>query len=105
MAKERSRAVDYLVYLAVRVVVCVLQVLSYEAAVGLAGLLAWLAYRVDRRHRLVADDNLQNAFPALQDGRERERLVWAVYRHFCTLLVVIVHLPRRMRASTWKGHV
>jgi KDO2-lipid IV(A) lauroyltransferase len=105
MAKERSKGVDYLVYLAVRVVVCVLQMLSYEAAVRLAGLLAWLAYAVDRRHRRVAADNLQKAFPALRDGRERDRLVRAVYRHFCALLMVIIHLPRKMRPSTWKGHV
>src|SRR5262245_24208071 len=105
MAKERSKAVDYAVYLGVRAVVCVLQMLSYEAAARLAGLLAWLAYRVDRRHRLVADDNLKKALPALQDDRERDRVVRAVYRHFCTLLMGIVHLPRKVRPSSWKGYV
>jgi lauroyl/myristoyl acyltransferase len=53
MGKERSRFADYFVYLAVRFVVCVIQTLSYEAACKAARGLAWLAYRVDKRHRLL----------------------------------------------------
>ena len=32
-----------------------------------ARVLAWLAYHVDRRHRLVAADNLRHAFPDLDE--------------------------------------
>jgi KDO2-lipid IV(A) lauroyltransferase len=104
MAKNRSVALDYLVYLIVRVVVCVLQALPYRLALNAADGLAWLAYRVNRRHRLVADDNLKHAFPDLDDG-ERDRLVRGVYRHFCRLLVQIIHVPRLLRVSNWKEHV
>ena len=62
--------------------------------------LAWLAYRVDRRHRLVADENLRHAFPGQLRRRACDRLVRAVYRHFCTLLVEIVHLPRKLHPTT-----
>jgi KDO2-lipid IV(A) lauroyltransferase len=97
--------VDFLVYLAVRVVVCVLQALPYETGLRLSGALAWLAYRVDRRHRLVAHDNLRHAFPHLSDEAERDRLVRAVYRHFFGLMVTLVHLPRRFYPSTWKRYL
>jgi KDO2-lipid IV(A) lauroyltransferase len=105
MAKERSKVADYAVYLLVRVVVCVIGMLSYQAALKLAGALAWLAYRVDRRHRLVADENLRHAFPGRYDDAQRDEMVRAVYQHFCALLMVIIHLPRKLHPTNWKRHV
>jgi KDO2-lipid IV(A) lauroyltransferase len=104
MAKPRSLLADYLVYLAVRLLVCLLQTLSPSAARSLAGALAWLAYHLDRRHRLVALDNLRQAFPGYYDDAELDRLVRSVYRHFCTVLVEIIHLPRKMHANTWRRY-
>jgi Kdo2-lipid IVA lauroyltransferase/acyltransferase len=101
MAKQRSRIADYLVYLAIRVVVCILQALSYQLACRLAAGLAWLAYQLDRRHRLVAMDNLTHAFPDLSPA-ERDRLVRGVYRHFCTLVIEMVHLGRRLHPCNWR---
>jgi KDO2-lipid IV(A) lauroyltransferase len=106
MSKPRSRAADYAVYLAVRVVVCLLQALSLPAARRLADALAWLAYHADRRHRLVAHDNLSHAFPELAaDARRRDALVRAVYRHFCNLLMEMIHLPRALQPTTWKRYL
>jgi KDO2-lipid IV(A) lauroyltransferase len=104
MSKTRLRTADYFVYLAVRLVVCVFQALSAKAAARVAGWMAWLAYRVDRRHRLVADDNLRHAFPDL-DAAQRDALVRATYRHFCGLLLDIVQLPRAMNSHTWRRHL
>jgi KDO2-lipid IV(A) lauroyltransferase len=97
--------VDYAVYLAVRLVVCLVQMFPYAIGLRLAGGLAGLAYRVDRRHRLAAADNLLHAFPELDSPEERDRLVRQVYRHFCELLITLVHLPRRLHASTWRNYL
>ncbi len=105
MSKPRSNTADYAVYLLVRVVVCVLQALSYGAACQVAAGLAWLLYHVDRRHRFVADDNLRHAFPGRYTDAERDKLVRSVYRHFCALLIDIVHTPRRLTPATWRAHV
>ena len=105
MSKPRSAAGDYAAYLALRVVLCVLQMLTPPAARRLAGLLAWLAYHVDRRHRLVADDNLRRAFPDERDDAARDRRVRAVYRHFCSVMVEIAHLPRLLSPTTWRRYV
>jgi KDO2-lipid IV(A) lauroyltransferase len=102
--KQRSKPLDYLVYLLIRFVVCVLQMLSNEASMRVADVLAWLLYHVDRRHRLVAADNLRHAFPDLHDEAQRDRLVRAVYRHFCGLLLTMVHLPRRYHVHSWKSY-
>src|SRR5438105_1229405 len=105
MARQRSRVADYLVYLVVRVLVCVLQILSPEQARQLARLLARLAYRVDRRHRLVALENLRHAFGDRYSEAEREAIVRAVYEHFCTVAIEMVQVPRKMHATTWRRFV
>lgn len=104
MAKERSRVVDFAVYVLIRSVVCLLQALSLEKAYAVADGLAWLAYRLDKRHREVARDNLQKSFPGRYAEAELQALVRGVYRHFCRLVVELTHLPRRMHASTWRHY-
>ncbi len=105
MSKTRNKAADYAVYLVVRLVVCVIQALSFRAACRVAHVLAWLLYRVDRRHRLVADDNLRYAFPELTDPVRRDRRVRDVYLHFCLLLMEMIHLPRRLHPQNWRHHL
>jgi KDO2-lipid IV(A) lauroyltransferase len=104
MSKPRSNPADYAVYLFVRVVVCVLQALSRPAARRVAAGLAWLLYYADRRHRLVADDNLRQAFPGRFDDAERDSLVRAVYRHFCQVFMEIIHMPRALHPTNWRDH-
>jgi KDO2-lipid IV(A) lauroyltransferase len=103
MAKPRKPALDLAVYLAVRAVVCAVQALPARWAFAAAGLLAWLAYRVDRRHRLVAADNLRHAFPDLGPDAI-DRLVRGCYRHFATLVVEIALLPRKLHAHNWRRY-
>jgi KDO2-lipid IV(A) lauroyltransferase len=105
MSKPRSAVADYCVYLLVRVIVCILQALPFETARGWARGLAWLAYRLDRRHREVAFDNIRRAFPDRYTDDELTALVNAVYLHMCTLLVEVTHLPRRMHPNTWRRHL
>ncbi|MFN4259205.1 MAG: lysophospholipid acyltransferase family protein [Gemmataceae bacterium] len=103
MSLKHSRSAQYTVYLAVRFLVCVLQMLPLSWAAKLAEGLAWLAYRVDRRHRLVAIENLRQAFPErCADDEECQALVRAVYRHFCLMIVEILHLPRQVHPNNWR---
>lgn len=105
MSRERSRLTDYAVYLVVRVVVCIIQILPYETSLRLARGLAWLVHKVDRRHRLVAEDNLRHAFGEQLDDAGRRRLVFEVYVHFCTMLMEIIQLPRLLHLTTWRRYV
>jgi KDO2-lipid IV(A) lauroyltransferase len=105
MAKPRSVVADYLVYVVVRLVVGVLQALPYRAACTLAECLAALAYHANVRHRNVALDNLRHAFPGRFTEDQLHRQVRAVYRHFCTILIDIIHIPRRLHPSNWRKYV
>lgn len=104
MSKPRSKPADFAVYLVVRLVVCFLQALSLRACCRIADALAWLIYHLDRRHRLVALDNLRHAFGD-GDAAPRDRLVRDIYRHFCTMLMEIIHLPRKLHPQNWKQHL
>jgi KDO2-lipid IV(A) lauroyltransferase len=105
MAKARSAVTDYAVYLVIRLVVCVIQIFSFESGCTFACFLAWLAYRIDRRHRAAALENLAHAFPGRWTEAERDRMVRAVYSHFCRLLIEIIHLPRRLHINNWRQYL
>jgi KDO2-lipid IV(A) lauroyltransferase len=104
MAKKQNLVVDYLVYLAVRTVVCVLQALSMEYGYKFANALALLAHSVDKRHRRVAEENLRIAFGDRLSPKQRKRMVFEVYRHFARMIVEIAHIPRRMHVTNWKKY-
>jgi KDO2-lipid IV(A) lauroyltransferase len=102
--KLRRLVADYLVYLVVRAVVCVLQCLSIESAYAFANGLAYLAYGIDKRHRNIALENLSIAFGDRYSEEERRRIVLDVYKHFCQVVVEIAFIPRRLRTYTWRKY-
>ncbi|MCU0703183.1 MAG: lysophospholipid acyltransferase family protein [Fimbriiglobus sp.] len=101
--KPRNALVDWLVYAAVRFAVCLLQAMPDGVALGFAECLATLAYRVDKRHRKVAAENLTFAFPE-KTPTEIDRLVRDCYRHFATLVVEIAVLPKKLRVENWRRY-
>jgi KDO2-lipid IV(A) lauroyltransferase len=105
MAKQRNWYVDRLVYVLIRVIVCIVQALPFTTALKLAGILSRLVALVDRRHRLVAEENLRHAFGDQYTDAERTALVHAVYRHFCTVLMEIIFLQRLIHTTTWNRYI
>ena len=101
--KPRKPIVDYLVYLVVRCLVALLQVLPPMWAFGFAELLATLAYRIDKRHRLIAAENLRFAFPEL-DADGVDQLVRGCYRHFLFVVVELALLPRKLHSEHWRTY-
>ncbi len=105
MPRHRRRRFDFLVYVAVRLVVALAQALTIKQAYALAGWFAWLAYTVDRRHRNVGLENLKHAFGDRYTDAERDAIIRAVYRHFCTMLMEILHTPRSLHLTNWRDKV
>lgn len=99
--KPRTPAADIAVYVAVRVVVTVIQAAPTRWAVAGADVLGWLAHRVDKRHREVARANLVCAFPD-KSPAEIDRVVRGCYRHFALLIVEIALLPRKLKVANWR---
>lgn len=105
MKKRRVAVLDYSVYLIVRLIVCLMQSLSIERSYALARVLARIAYRLDARHRKVADQNLILAYGAELDAAGRDRIIKGVYEHFFMVLMEILHIPRKLRPTTWRKYV
>jgi Kdo2-lipid IVA lauroyltransferase/acyltransferase len=103
--KKRRLWVDYLAYLAVRFVVAFAQMLSVEQSYALARFLAWVIYQIDKRHRQVGLDNLTQAFGDQYNDLERDQIVRGVYRHFCMMLMEILHTPRRIHLENYRDRI
>jgi KDO2-lipid IV(A) lauroyltransferase len=104
VAKERSQIRNALEFLGVRVLIAVLQSLSLNAGYALARGLAFLAYHVDRRHRIVAEQNLQIAYPHWSTT-QRTRVIKDVYLHFCQMVIEMAHLPRLLHVHNWRRYL
>lgn len=104
-AKKNSPVTDYAVYLLVRVIVCFIQVLSLQATFSVARGLAWVVERLNHRHRAVAADNLRQAYPDRFATDGLQSMVSSVYRHFCGLLMEIIHLPRKLHPTNWRRYL
>jgi KDO2-lipid IV(A) lauroyltransferase len=103
--KARRPWLDYLVYAAIRLVVAFAQMLTIEQSYALAGLLAWVAYHVNARHRQVGLENLSRAFGDRFDESRRDQIIRAVYRHFCRMIMEILHTPRKLHLTNWRDRV
>lgn len=104
MAKKRSWLADYAVYVLARVFICIIQALSWQATLNAASWLAWLMYRLDRRHRLVALDNLRHAFPDL-DEPALDRLARDGCLHLLTMVLEMIRMPRVLHRCNVKDYI
>ena len=101
--KRRNSTHDYAVFLAVRLVVCFVQALPPGVALKIGEFLGWVAYKVDRRHRAVAAENLGFAFPDA-DSADIDRMVRATYRHILLSVVEMMIIPRKMHLNNWRRY-
>src|SRR5262245_48859466 len=105
MKKRRNPALDYAVYLLVRLLVGFAQALSIEQSYALARLIAAVLYLMDRRHRVVGMENLRQAFGDRYTEAQRDAIIRGVYRHFSTMLMEILHIPRKFHLTTWRRRI
>jgi Kdo2-lipid IVA lauroyltransferase/acyltransferase len=103
--KRRRPVVNYLAYLAVRLVVGIGQALSIEQTYAFADFLARILYRVDKRHRIVGMENLRMAFGDEYTEAERDRIIRGVYRHFCRMIMEMLHIPRKLHHINWRERI
>lgn len=105
MAKRRQRLPNWLVYLLVRSVLCLIQALPLRLCYRIADLLASLALRLDRRHRDVALANIEAAFPGQFSAEQRRHLVYAVYRHFAAMIIDMAFITRKLHERNWRHYI
>ena len=104
--KPRNRTADYATYLAIRVLVAVVQMVSPRIAYAVADFLAWLMYKLVKSRRQIALENLRAAFPELTaNPAGADRLVRRMYRHFLRATIELLLLPRKLHIANWRKHL
>ncbi|HEV2971071.1 MAG TPA: lysophospholipid acyltransferase family protein [Pirellulales bacterium] len=95
---------DYLAYLVVRVLICVVQGMRIETCAVVARWLAVLANDVIRLRGRVIEENLRLAFPELSEN-ERRRLARRMWEHLFLMVIEIAHAPRKIHDTTWRRYI
>jgi len=99
-----TRLADLAAYLAVRVLICVIQSLPRATCERWARSLSdFLANRV-RIRRAVVRDNLRQAFPAMSPA-ERRDVARGMWEHLLLMVVEIAHANRVIHKTTWRRHL
>ena len=96
-------AVDFGVYLVVRVAIAVIQALPLSACEKVAEHLATLFGRVLRVRGHVVEKNLRIAFPDMT-AAERDAITWQMWRHLILMIAEIAQTPRKVHETNWKEH-
>jgi KDO2-lipid IV(A) lauroyltransferase len=97
------KALDFGVYVFVRVLIAAVQALPLGACEKGAEVLATLFGTVLGIRRRVVEDNLRQAFPNLT-VQERMAMTWQMWRHLFLMLAEIAHTPRKIHETNWKEH-
>lgn len=100
----RRRVTDYLVYLLLRIVVCVLQAISIEACHALSRGLAVLACDILRLREKVLEDNLSHVYPAWSPC-ERHDLARRMWEHLFLLVCEVAHVQRKVHETNWRRYI
>jgi KDO2-lipid IV(A) lauroyltransferase len=97
------QGIDFGVYVAVRLVIAVVQALPLEFCEQGAGWMATLLGRVLGIRRRVVEENLRTAFPNLTP-QERAEIAQQMWRHLFLMAAEIAHTPRKVHETNWKEH-
>jgi len=95
--------VDFAVYVAVRLLVCVMQAIPLETCQAWARGFAWFMWHVVQVRRPLVDANLQIAFPRSTAG-ERQAIALGMWEHLAVMMFEIVHAPRKVHRTNWRRH-
>ncbi|MGA2033095.1 MAG: lysophospholipid acyltransferase family protein [Thermoguttaceae bacterium] len=101
---RRKRLTDFLVYVFIRILICIAQAIRLETGRALARSLAWLLNDVIRLRGGVIDENLVHAFPDLS-AKQRSNLARRMWEHLFLLVVEVAHTPRKIHDTNWRQFV
>jgi Kdo2-lipid IVA lauroyltransferase/acyltransferase len=101
---SRKRVLDYLVYVLVRVLICIAQTVRIETGQAIARGLGWFFAEVLRIRAKVADENLAHAYPKLS-AEARWKLVRQMWEHLFLLVLEVAHTSRKIHETNWRDYV
>jgi len=99
-----KRLTDWLVYLMVRVFICVIQAIRLETCHSVARLLAIVACDIAKVRHTVVDDNIRHAYPDMTE-HERRNTARRMWEHLLLMVCEIAHAPRKIHETNWHQHI
>jgi KDO2-lipid IV(A) lauroyltransferase len=102
-AAMRQNAIDFAVYLFVRLLIAIVQAVPLAVCQRGAELLATLFGRFLRIRAATIEENLCTAFPALS-AAERQTITWQMWRHLLLMICEMAQTPRKVHETNWKEH-
>jgi KDO2-lipid IV(A) lauroyltransferase len=104
LLKNGDWSVDFLVYILLRVLFCVMQSISLESGHFVARELAkFFTFVIPIRRRLL-NENLQIAFPEMT-AAERQKIILKMWEHLFLMGVEVSLAGRKIRDLNWKRHI
>ena len=101
---RRGGPCDYLVYLVVRLLICLVQAIDIEAGQGMVRGLAWIMAEVLRVRGGVVEDNLRHAFPQ-QTASQRRAMGRRMWEHLLLMVLEIAHAGRKIHETNWRDYI
>ena len=95
---------DYLVYLLVRVLFCVVQSMSIDTSDRFAEVLVFVFSRIIPIRKQLLHENLTIAFPNL-NARERQDIIQRTWKHLLLMGIEVALARRRIRDFNWTNHI
>ncbi len=95
---------DWLVYLVVRVAVCLVQSVTIETCHTMSRLLAVLANDILKIRKRVLEENLSAVFPELT-ARQRSDLSRRMWEHLLLMGCEIFHAPRKIHRTNYQRYI
>ena len=95
---------DWLVYLLVRIFVCVVQSLHIETCASVARGLAVVACDIVGLRRNVVEENLRHVFPR-HSPRERRAMARRMWEHLFLMVCEVAHAPRKIHETNFRDYI
>ncbi|MDG2385599.1 MAG: lipid A biosynthesis acyltransferase [Pirellulaceae bacterium] len=102
--KRENRVQDWLVYLVLRIVICVVQALPIDCCAQIAQFLSWICYDCLKIRRSTVDENLRYAFPHYS-AEMRDQIARGMWQHIILMVCELAHMPRKIHDTNWRSHV
>jgi KDO2-lipid IV(A) lauroyltransferase len=99
-----ERLLQYLGYIAIRVVICTVQALRIETCQAGARAAAMLFADLLKIRRKVIDENLRHAFPD-KTAEERQDMTRRMWEHLFLFVAEVAHVPRKIHETNWRDYV
>ena len=95
--------IDYSAYLAVRLLICLVQAVDVETCATVATWLAGICSDRLRLRRAVIDENLRHAFPEKSQA-ERDVICRKMWEHLLVMIVEMAQAPRKIHDTNWRDY-